>query len=281
MRWRLIRDGYHDGATNMAVDEAIMLAHARGEVPPTLRFYGWRPPALSLGYAQKAEREVDVEACRRAGVDVVRRPTGGRAVLHDREVTYSVVISTALFPGSVVETYRRLSAGLVEGLRLLGLQAEVQEGPPRAGLRSAACFDSPSWYELVVEGKKVVGSAQVRRLGVLLQHGSVPLEFSPAQLVGLLRLPAGWRARLQEDLAAHAAGLCALGPPVTFAGVCDALAEGFRRALGLELEERGLTAHEQEEAARLREEKYATWEWNVLGKLQREDAVRVRHSGDR
>ncbi|MEW5933385.1 MAG: biotin/lipoate A/B protein ligase family protein, partial [Bacillota bacterium] len=137
MRWRLIRDGYHDGATNMAVDEAIMLAHARGEVPPTLRFYGWRPPALSLGYAQKAEREVDLEACRRAGVDVVRRPTGGRAVLHDREVTYSVVISTALFPGSVVETYRRLSAGLVEGLRLLGLQAEVQEGPPRAGLRSA------------------------------------------------------------------------------------------------------------------------------------------------
>ncbi|MDI6893413.1 MAG: biotin/lipoate A/B protein ligase family protein [Bacillota bacterium] len=275
MRWRLIRDGYHDGATNMATDEAIMLAHGRGRVPPTLRLYGWRPPALSLGYAQKVEREVDLEGCRRAGVDVVRRPTGGRAVLHDREVTYSVVISTALLPGSVVETYRCLSAGLVEGLRLLGLQAEVQEGPPRAGLRSAACFDTPSWYELVVEGRKVVGSAQVRRQGVLLQHGSVPLEFSPVQLVGLLRLPAGWRARLEEDLSARAAGLCDLGRGVTFTGVCDALAEGFRRALGLELEERGLTAHEQEEAARLREEKYATWEWNVLGKLQREGAAGV------
>jgi lipoate-protein ligase A len=275
VRWRLIRDGYHDGPTNMAIDEAIMLAHSAGHVPPTLRFYGWRPPALSLGYTQKAEREVDLEACGRAGVDVVRRPTGGRAVLHDREVTYSVVVSTALFPGSVVETYRRLSAGLVEGLRLLGLPAEVQDGPPRPALRSAACFDSPSWYELVVEGRKVVGSAQVRRLGVLLQHGSIPLRFSAARLVGLLRLPEGWRARLQEDLAAHAAGVCDLGRPVTFAHVIDAMVEGFRLALGLELEEGELTDAEQAEARRLRDEKYGTWEWNVLGKLKGEERVRV------
>ena len=203
------------------------------------------------------------------------RPTGGRAVLHDREVTYSVVVSTALFPGSVVETYRRLSAGLVEGLRLLGLPAEVQDGPPRAGLRSAACFDSPSWYELVVGGRKVVGSAQVRRLGVLLQHGSIPLEFSASDLVSLLRVPEGWRARLREDLAAHAAGLCDLGRPVSFAQVIDAMVEGFRRALGLELEEGGLSDAERQEARRLREEKYGTWEWNVLGKLKGEEEVRV------
>lgn len=259
----------------MAVDEAIMLAHARGEVPPTLRFYGWRPPALSLGYAQKADREVDLEACRRSGVDVVRRPTGGRAVLHDREVTYSVVISTELFPGSVVETYRRLSAGLVEGLRLLGLGAEVQEGPPREGLRTAACFDTPSWYELVVAGRKVVGSAQVRRLGVLLQHGSVPLEFSAAQLVGLLKLPEGLRRRLEENLAVHAAGLCDLGAKTTFADVCEALAEGFRRALGVELREGGLTRGELEDVDRLVCVKYGAAEWNLLGKLQGEDAIRV------
>lgn len=277
----MIRDGYHDGPTNMAVDEAIMRAHAEGRVPPTLRFYGWRPPALSLGYAQHAEREVDLEACRRAGVDVVRRPTGGRAVLHDREVTYSVVISTDLFPGSVVETYRRLSAGLVEGLRILGLPAGVQDGPPRPGLRSAACFDSPSWYELVVADKKVVGSAQVRRWGVLLQHGSILLEFSPAQVVSLLRVPAGWRARLEQDLADHAGGLSQFGKPLTFDEVTAAMTEGFRRALGLELEPGVLSAWEDEQVARLRAEKYATRDWNLLGKLVREDAVGVRHSGDR
>lgn len=248
-----------------------MRAHARGLVPPTLRFYGWRPPALSLGYAQKAEREVDLDACGRAGVDVVRRPTGGRAVLHDREVTYSVVISTQLLPGSVVETYRHLSAGLVEGLRLLGLPAQVKADPPRPGLRSAACFDAPSWYELVVDGRKVVGSAQVRRGGVILQHGSIPLEFSPARLVALLRLPPGWQERLEEDLARHAAGLCEWGRAFSFAEVVAAMAEGFRRALEVDLEEGILTEGEVREAERLRACKYATWEWNVLGRLVEED----------
>ncbi|HHY96392.1 MAG TPA: lipoate--protein ligase family protein [Firmicutes bacterium] len=266
MRWRLLYHGKQDGASNMAIDEAIMWAHAEGRVPPTLRFYGWDPPTLSLGYAQKADREVDVEACRRAGVGLVRRPTGGRAVLHEHEVTYSVVISLELLPGSVTETYRQLSRGLVEGLRGLGFPADVQDAAPRTGERTAACFDSPSWYELVVEGKKVVGSAQVRRGGVLLQHGSILLDFEPARVVSLLRVPdENWRARLQRNLAAHAAGLAQLGRACSFEEVARAVAAGFRQGLGVEVEEGELTPWEREQAEKLRHEKYGDEGW-TLGK---------------
>ena len=147
--WRLLRTGKRSGAENMAIDEAILIAGGEGKVPPTIRFYGWEPPTLSIGYFQRAAREVDLERLRERGVGLVRRPTGGRAVLHDKELTYSVIAPENLpgMPSSVIQSYRLISTGLLEGFRRLGLSAEMvslEEPAARNGSPdSAACFDSP------------------------------------------------------------------------------------------------------------------------------------------
>lgn len=266
--WRLLISGFADGPTNMAVDEAIMRAVEEGIAPPTLRFYGWEPPCVSIGYSQSLVKEVDVERCRRAGVDWVRRPTGGRAILHGDELTYSVVarLDDQRTSGGVVESYRRLSRGLVAGLALLGvpaLQAAPQRRPDRAEL-SAACFDVPSHYEVTVAGKKLVGSAQVRRKLVLLQHGTLPLYGDIARLVDYLHVDGEpSRQRLKEILRRRAATLEeALGRPVSFEEAAQAMAQGFAEALNLELHAGALTPQEEEWALVLRAERYASPEWN-------------------
>src|SRR5579875_2954295 len=152
----------------MAVDEAVATAVGAGESPPTLRLYAWRPAAVSIGYFQRLASELDLAACRELGLDWVRRPTGGRAVLHAAELTYAVA---AVEPGAVLDVYARWSRGLIAGVRRLGAAAEWIA--PRRG-RSAACFDAGSAYEVAVGGRKLIGSAQVRRWGAVLQHGSLP-----------------------------------------------------------------------------------------------------------
>lgn len=163
----------------MRRDQEILAEVAAAAAPPTLRLYSWAPPALSLGRFQKTGEVVDVEACRRLGIDIVRRPTGGRAVLHDRELTYSLAIPDrrSLVPAGVVPAYRFISGALLDAFARLGVEAQLSsEKSQGAGLAPGSCFDSPSAYELHVRGKKVVGSAQMRREGVLLQHGSILLE---------------------------------------------------------------------------------------------------------
>ena len=180
----------------MAIDEAIAVAHGRGEVPPTLRFYGWNPPAVSIGYFQSMLEEVDLDAVRAGGYGYVRRPTGGRLIFHHMELTYSVVIREELLPGGVVETYREISQGLLAGMAELGAPAELSGGdrdPRRAdpdGFHTA-CFDTASAYELQIGGRKVAGSAQTRRDGVILQHGSILLDIDVPLLFRLMRLPGG------------------------------------------------------------------------------------------
>jgi lipoate-protein ligase A len=303
--WRLLETGLADGATNMAIDEAILWAVAEGKSLPTLRFYGWRPPCLSIGYSQSMEGQVEVDRCREAGVDFVRRPTGGRAIFHADELTYSVVATQAepRVVGGVVESYRRLSAGLVAGLRALGVEAYQALTPtpllsrgaeePRSGgaeewaniasaplhLRtlaplllwergrggqSAACFDAPSSYEITVGGKKLVGSAQVRKKGVVLQHGSLPLEGDVARIFDFLRVPSEERREeLKHELRDRATSLgLALGHSVSFEEVARHLAAGFAQALNLRLVPGQLSQHELALAEKLRREKYAAREWN-------------------
>ncbi|WP_438448666.1 lipoate--protein ligase family protein [Gorillibacterium sp. sgz5001074] len=275
--WRLIRSGACSPAENMAVDEAILTLHSEGRVPPTVRFYGWAPATLSIGYFQKAEEEVDVEEVSRQGIGFVRRPTGGRAVLHDAELTYSIVVSESYpgIPRSVTEAYRVLSEGLRLGFVRLGLHAEMTElsGDKKEALAgapaSAACFDSPSWYELVVEGRKVAGSAQVRQKGVVLQHGSILLELDTQALFRLLRF------RSEESrnrlAAAFERKAVAINPLLRGAGkqavsVADAekaFTAGLEEGLGIRLVEEGLTREERELADRLVREKYGTEEWNL------------------
>jgi lipoate-protein ligase A len=263
--WRLLNTGLADGATNMAVDEAILWAVAEGRSPPTLRFYGWEPPCLSIGYSQSMEGEVNVARCRESGIGIVRRPTGGRAILHADELTYSIV-APQMEPrvaGGVIESYRRLSAGLVAGLRALGLAVAQVETADDKG-ESAACFDAPSSYEITVDGKKLVGSAQVRKKRVVLQHGSLPLEGDIAHIFDFLKVPSEERREeLKQELRVRATSLeLALGYNVPFEEVVRHLAAGFAQALNLWLIPGQLSEHELVLAEKLRREKYAAREWN-------------------
>jgi len=186
--WRLLRDGARDGAENMARDEALLDSAERGS-PPTLRLYAWTRPTLSLG-AHQPGSDADLDACRRLGVDLVRRPTGGGAVLHDAELTYAVAaqVGQGPFPASVIGVYERIAAALVAGLEGLGVSAESAR-TAGAGRSPADCFARPSSREILVGGRKLIGSAQVRRRGAFLQHGSILIAFDPLRLASVL--PAG------------------------------------------------------------------------------------------
>ncbi len=251
----------------MAIDEAILMALAEGKSQPTLRFFAWEPPCLSIGYSQAAA-EVDITKCQRVGVDFVRRPTGGRAILHTDELTYSIVApqDEPRVTGGVVESYRRLSAGLVRGLRLLGMdvaQAEAEHGQDADV--SAACFDAPSAYEVTAGGKKLVGSAQVRRKGTVLQHGSLPLQGDITRICHYLVVPSEERRQeLRQELQARATSLeLVLGRVVPFTQVVEALVKGFSEGLNLHLEPEELSQHELALVQQFRREKYTAEVWNL------------------
>jgi biotin synthase-related radical SAM superfamily protein/lipoate-protein ligase A len=263
--WRLIiEDQPRSGVLNMAVDEAILLAHLAGATPPTLRFYQWRPAAVSLGYFQDYATEVDSEACRQERVDIVRRITGGRAVLHDQEVTYSLVVNMEQLTGSVVETYLAIARGLVLGLRSLGLRAVLAPEKENssgggAGRGDGACFEAPSSYEILADGKKIIGSAQVRRGGVILQHGSIPLWIEAPLLARVLGFPPEAAARI----AARAGGIGEAIGPGGLVDLCRAIADGLGGALEVSFAAGDLTATEMAVAERLAREKYACEAWNT------------------
>lgn len=276
-KWRLIVHGRLPGALNMAIDEAIMACHANGETPPTFRVYGWSPPALSLGSIQRATREVDREAARKAGIDVVRRPTGGRAVLHDDEVTYSIVVAedNPLIPKGLRQSYEAATGGIALGLRRLGVEAEVvgRDSPRRqrgdgacvgsmADKSAGACFDSASWYEVCVHGRKIVGSAQYRREGILLQHGSILISLDPWKLVNLFKIDEARKQAIAADLVEKAVGISQVtGRPISFDEVAEAVVAGVEEFLGIEFVRSDLTDHERELSEQLAKEKYGSDSW--------------------
>jgi len=275
--WRLVLSGARSPEYNMAADEAMMMAVGAGEAPPTLRFFRWNPPTLSIGYFQKAADEVLLDEVKARGIGFVRRPTGGRAVLHDAEVTYSIVVPENYpgLPSSVTESYRVLSEGLVHGFRTLGLDAEMvslaseEEKAKYASAGSAACFDSPSWYELVVDGRKVAGSAQLRKHGAVLQHGSILLDMDVRQLFSLLQFRTErLRERMAASFADKAAAINELRgarglPPVDAASAEEAFAAGWAKALGARLAPGDLSPREAAETERLAAEKYGAAAWNL------------------
>lgn len=236
---RVLRDQQNDGPTNMAVDEAIMISVGAGDQPATLRLYRWSPPALSLGYSQPLS-DVIIGALQERGWDLVRRPTGGRAILHTDELTYSFcgAPESPIFTGGVLESYRRLSRGLALGLRSLGLQ--VQARPPQTRAPSdenPVCFEVPSAFELTVVGRKVCGSAQVRRKHAVLQHGTIPLQGDLGRIVEALRFESPSAARqARSRLRTRAATLSELlGRTVSWDEAADAIQQGMLSALEVEL----------------------------------------------
>ncbi len=264
-QWRLVQNYAELGACNMALDEAILASVSAGSAPPTLRLYGWQPPCLSLGYGQRA-RDADRERLAARGWDIVRRPTGGSAILHADELTYSLAlpIDHPLARGGVLESYLRISRALLFALETLGARAGAQ---PAAKAATAApnpvCFVTPSHYEITVEGRKLVGSAQVRRKSGILQHGTLPLTGDITRICDALAYPDELtRAAARIDLQSRAITLeGALGREVRWSEAASALADGFAQAFDLTLQQAELTPAEISHADQLSRDLYASPEW--------------------
>jgi len=174
MTFRLLNYEVFDAASNMALDEAILESHRKGLTPPTLRFYGWSPPAVSIGYSQKMDQST-IDRIKSKGFDVVRRLTGGRAVLHFAELTYSFIASPPVLSEQLNEAYRQICSGLILGLKNLGVEADLGKSNKQYKDFSD-CFMATTQADLQVNNKKMVGSAQLRRQGAVLQHGSILLD---------------------------------------------------------------------------------------------------------
>jgi len=269
--WRFVNTGNAEAAFNMALDEALLVVHEAYATLPTLRIYGWCQPTLSLGYAQNARQEVDLDACQAQGITVVRRPTGGRAVLHDREVTYSVVMPLlADGQSSITEYYRRIGMALATALQSLSIPVHLARPKvrPAAGRTPAspACFAALSRYELSAAGKKIVGSAQKRAQRAVLQHGSIPLWMDRQRLFQCLRLSAERREELVQEAYTTMAAVNEIAPaPVTLPAVQDALRQSFSATFGVELVEMPIAPEEWRLAQHLQATKYTTDTWNLDG----------------
>ena len=279
--WRLILDGKRGAAENMAVDEAILRACAQGIVPPTIRIYSWQRPSISLGCLQSVTPEdLDLEYCRANGIEVVRRITGGRAVVHGSDVTFSIAIKEADLPegcASVIASHRWLMGGIVAGLRLLGIDAQIGNRSVRPqrkwGLSQSVsgvdcphfrdsmsdCFAYVAECDVRVGRAKAVGSAQVRRFGAILEQGSMPYA-SP-----------GFDAARVFGRAARVADTCPLDR-FSFAQIADAVARGLQDHLGTALEPAELTLIEIEMAGGLARGKYGADEWTMLRRKQPSEA---------
>jgi lipoate-protein ligase A len=271
-QWRFLDTGRGDAAYNMALDEAILLTHDAGRTSPTLRVYGWEVPTLSLGYAQSTAHEVDLAACQQCGVAVVRRPTGGRAVLHDQEVTYSVILPTLLAHtgNTLTEHYRLIGLALEAALQQLGLPVHLERARRTAqtprDTSSPACFAALARYELSVAGKKIVGSAQKRLQHALLQHGSIPLQMDRHRLFRCLRVPQDRRDALVQEAYSNMTAVNEIATaPVSQRALCEALRRGFAASFGIACIDTPLLPEECRLAEALYATKYATPEWNIEG----------------
>jgi lipoate-protein ligase A len=263
--WRVLTDPPAGGAWNMAVDEAILETVSAADSPPTLRLYRWEPACLSLGYGQRY-REVDEGGLLARGWDVVRRPTGGQAILHTDELTYSVTAPAdhPLVAGGVLPSYRRIAAALQRGLEKLAVPAVARERYAPAGLgKGPVCFETPSDWEITWEGRKLVGSAQVRRRAGVLQHGTIPLYGDLGRITEALSFDSNAEKaeaarRVREQAATVEA---ALGRRASWEEAAGAVLQGFLECLEVKIHPGELTQTEIAAAHRLETEKYGSPVW--------------------
>ena len=258
--WRLIIDTKPlSGSWNMAVDDFLL--RSLGDAPQTiLRFYAWERPTVSLGYSQKAHKAVDVDLCKKNGVDIVRRMTGGKLVLHHREVTYSLCSSDAeTFTPLLRDSYKQISEGLIMGLEKMGLTPSLAQDPPISTKKGdLPCFAFPAQNEIEVGGEKIVGSAQRREGTRFIQHGSIPL----ADDEGLLASVSIQKEEIQELRMTSLSQ--ALERDVGFAWAVKHLAVGMSEYFNAHLIPMTLTAEEKESILQIQSERYARPDWTFL-----------------
>ena len=257
--WRLLKLETHNAFMNMALDEAILTARAINRVPNTLRIYQWKPSTVSIGKNQQPENEVHLDNCRRLGVSVVRRISGGGTVYHDAkdEVTYSIIATTAdLRVNEAIAVYSKVYEGITDALKILGITADFNAG------------DIKNCPNLTVKNKKISGSSQARKRETILQHGTLLLNVDLERMFTLLRVP--WAKTCMEVVAVAEKKITSVknevGHEVSAETAANALTAGFRNALAAEIAEAELTMFELELAEKLCKEKYSTDEWNLRGK---------------
>ena len=264
--WRLIINSPGDGPWNMAVDEAILEFVAKKEKLPTLRLYAWNPYCLSLGHAQPIA-DVNRKALKDFGWGLVRRPTGGKAILHADELTYSIIapIDEPRVGGTVMESYQRLSKALLNALRILGIQADSK--PKDAANRkihaNPICFESPSDYEITSDGKKIIGSAQARRLLGVLQHGSIPIFGDIARITHVLNYTSSAEQKEAEINLRLKAGTLKdiINKTKSLQEISDILIKGFSEELNIYFIQGPLSNRETIRAKELVQTKFGLDEW--------------------
>ncbi|MBM5967261.1 biotin/lipoate A/B protein ligase family protein [Staphylococcus epidermidis] len=268
--WNFINTGSKNPYYNMAMDEALLNFVSRGEIDPVIRFYTWNPATLSIGYFQRLQKEIDIDKVKEKGYGLVRRQTGGRGVLHDKELTYSVIVpeSHPNMPSTVTEAYKIISQGLLEGFKNLGFETyfaiprSKEERDKLKQPRSSVCFDAPSWYELVVEGRKIAGSAQTRQKGVILQHGSILQDIDIDDLFDMFifkneRL----KAKMKENFVQKAVAINDISNQhITLNEMENAFESGFKKGLNIDFKPLELTEKQKEEVQEL-EKKYRSEAW--------------------
>ncbi len=265
MNWRLLITPPAHGAWNMAVDESILEHIGRDESPPTLRLYAWTPACLSLGHAQPFS-DVDMNRLKQHGWEVVRRATGGRAILHTDELTYSVIAPSnePLVEGSVLESYNRIALALLLAVKELELPVEMKARKTNGNTTpNPVCFEVPSTYEITVDGKKLIGSAQARKKEGVLQHGSLPLTGDLTRICQALVFE---NESAREDAAKRLLERAttvesALGVEVSWEKAKQAFVRAFEAQLGLSFEPGELSISESKRADELVKEKYDHPSW--------------------
>jgi lipoate-protein ligase A len=248
-QWRMLQTGFKNAYSNMAIDKAILVTNSQGKVPPTVRFYGWIPPAISIGYFQSLVDEVDVQACERFGVDYVRRITGGGAVFHEKELTYSIVVpeSHPEITKNIMRSYGRICGAVMKGLHQLGIES-----------------DYVPINDIVTGGRKISGNAQTRKFETVLQHGTVLMDVDVDKMFSLLKVPnEKIKDKLIADVKQRVTSIqhC-LGTVVSFKEVASAMKRGFEEEFHVELIEGRLSKEELALAKQFEKECFSTMEWN-------------------
>jgi lipoate-protein ligase A len=248
-KWRLLGTENYTAATNMAIDRAVLVANSEGKVPPTVRFFTWKPPAISIGYFQSLEEEVDLDICKKLGVDYVRRITGGGAVFHDEELTYSIVIpeSHSQIPKNIIESYGRICGALMKGLKHLGIESKY----------------API-NDIITGGKKISGNAQTRKAKTVLQHGTILMDLDVDKMFSLLKVPnEKIKDKLIVDVKQRVTSVKQiLGEDLRFNETAEAMKIGFEEEFNVELVDGSLTEEEIELAKKFERECFSTRDWN-------------------
>ena len=258
-QWRLIYDKPMTGSMNMAIDAAILNAVSKGESQPTLRLYSWQPMCLSLGYGQRVA-DADCQRLSANGWGIVRRPTGGRAILHGDELTYSVAlpINHPIAQGDVITSYKRISEALVKALQWLGLSPQSEKQQKRSDAVGPVCFEIPSHYEITSGGRKLIGSAQVRRKDGLLQHGSLPLYGDLGRICeALAYVDEETRREAKQQIRQRATTLSdTLGETISWQKAAEAFVQGFSEIFAIQFEKSTLIETETEKTQQLVRDRY-------------------------